>query len=271
MGSRGIDDIDWSINHIQTWLQTNEENQKIVPVLRRVLRVLLWERQAIASMPHRLESRLPPDFGEFNQTYRIDLEHNLPKLPSVNSMYFISSLSATTSISSGVLMAFSTELDMTNEEPRWVRTNSKSYRKLEEELNFPTEISSMLERLDPELKKLFDLSEKSFYQFEKKELDTYSGIAMRNVLEKYKGRLFTKAMRADEQKIKWETMVDRLSNYQKGTLEYQLLLREEQNWQNIHKNLSDLLKSQTNSEYGIEQAHINLISHMYVVLSLVKI
>jgi hypothetical protein len=86
-----------------------------------------------------------------------------------------------------------------------------------------------------------------------------------------KGRLFANAMQAHEQKIEWETMVDRLCNFAKGTLEYQLLLRQEQNWEKIHKNLSSLLKNLTTNEYGINQAHINLISHMYVVLSLIRI
>jgi hypothetical protein len=271
MESSGIDDIDWSINHIQTWLQANEENQKVVPVLRKVLRVLLWEREAIASMPDRLRTILPYDFGSLHNTFRINLENHLPKLPPVDPLYFESSLSSTASLSSGVLMVFNPELDMTDEENMWVISNANSYSKLEEELNFPTEISSMLERLDPRLKEMFDLSEKSFYQFRKKELDTYSGTAMRNVLEGFKGRLFASAMQANEQHIKWEAMVDRLSNYAKGTLEYQLLLRQEQNWEDIHKNLSDLLKNRTTSEYGINQAHINLISHMYVVLSLIRI
>jgi hypothetical protein len=48
---------------------------------------------------------------------------------------------------------------------------------------------------------MFHLSEKSFFQFENRELVTYLGIAIINVLNKYKGKLLAKAMQLNEQKL----------------------------------------------------------------------
>lgn len=80
-------------------------------------------------------------------------------------------------------------------------------------------IIERLNLLDPEIVKEFDLAEKSISTF---RMDVESqqsvGISLRNVLERYKGKLFRKALIPPKQKIrKWSEFVESLSIEQEGS------------------------------------------------------
>ena len=94
---------------------------------------------------------------------------------------------------------------------------------------------------------------------------------MRNLLEHYKGKLFATAMEKREQKTDWPTMAERLTISIKDSFEHQLLLDQEQVWKSLHQNLSGMAKHNPKNEYSIEIARTKLLSHLYVVLSLVRL
>jgi hypothetical protein len=101
---------------------------------------------------------------------------------------------------------------------------------------------------------------------------TAAAIAMRNVLDHYKGELFERAInRPREQKILWSVMADRLTPTSLGSLGHQQLRSEEKTWNNLQESLSKLAKNQPYRDKSLETVHTELLDHLHTILSSVTI
>lgn len=95
--------------------------------------------------------------------------------------------------------------------------------------------------------------------------------AMRNLLEHFKGKIFKKAMKNHEQKIKWNDMVDRLCIKPFGSLEYKLLINEENTYNSIFLNLTEYFKNRLKcTENAIFIERTKLLVHLHTVINLIK-
>ena len=108
--------------------------------------------------------------------------------------------------------------------------------------------------------------EKAFYLNEQ-SLDaiTSAGIAMRNVLEHSKGKLFSLSMIKEHEKISWSLMIDRLAPKGLTYFEKWILEAQENTWKKLHSVLSGMAKNNMNK--NVKNTAIELITHLDITLS----
>ncbi len=260
------------ILYIKNWLNINRENQKAVKPLQIILNLLEWEEETKVTMPDTIANiySIPP-----NANYSYDLEslqRYAPMQPTVDTAGIYSLVPKSTGEASALFSTLVSIEPENENEKDWFRTRKESYERLIQEIELASMVQDLIKKLDLSLSDEFELMEQNYFSndvgFEK---DVTAGFAMRNVLEHYKGKLWIKAKKANEQKFEWKKMVERLSQKPKGTPEYELLLKQESTWKELQIALSDVAKLKQIPREDINSLHIKLLTHLYIVLSYIKL
>lgn len=101
------------------------------------------------------------------------------------------------------------------------------------------------------------------------EDDVSAGIAMRNLLDHYKGKIYEAARKSPGENMTWEKMVKALTTFPPETIGYTTLLGEEATWSSLKSELSDVAKNRAHGR--IEVLNVLLLTHLFTVLSLVTL
>jgi hypothetical protein len=271
--------LERTIAYIENWLRTNEENQKAVQSLTDLLEVLKWEKDSISDMPESIKLLFDKDlFNDKIGTTEILLQEFAPPIPNVNTTGLTDLVSATTSATfAPILHVYKTP---SHEAKKWIQRTIKSYEEIQKQNNAVSKTRDLIQKLQeksaasPNLCEEYNIMiEKGLY-YRTTELDKRmsAGIALRNVLEHYKGRLQQLAKYPTEQKTpSWEMMVERLSRYPKESPLYLQLLEEEKTYNRLHDNeLTPLAKNNQDKDFE-KRLVIETIVHLHTVLSLVKL
>ena len=262
------------IDYIKEWLRLNEENQKAVKPLMDILEVLDWAKQTLDEMPD--SARNSPEVGsvltQFGRAYGSLIEY-LPSPSKANVVGITRFLSATTSLTSAVIFAGECTIEI-GASPRWVGVQLDAFTKIQERHKTIAKVRELIAILNPRndhppnIIDEYDLMiERGFY-INGNSIDavTSAGISMRNILEHIKGKLFALVDNPKKQKFTWTIMIERLAPENLTPIEKELLLSQEQTWDNLHSILSNMAKNRT--MYDIKQIAVQLIMHLYLILSL---
>lgn len=268
--------LDEAIKHIENWLRINEGNQKSVSIIKKLLQVLYWQMETLKSMPLSIKNRMPTGFfsDDFFQLGYNNIKEYIPEAKPVNIYKINDTIFSSTGTSSMIFASSGLISNLEESGQEWAMQTIDSYEQIKDELHIVSELKNKLQNLDPELVNEFDLMEGNFYRATNEiEFRVNTSTAMRNLLEHVKGKLFTKARKLYEQKIKWNEMVERLCiNSDENSFEYQALIYQERVWKEIHTNLSQYLKNNIHcSIEDIKNLRFALITHLYTILSLASL
>jgi hypothetical protein len=269
--------LDRLISYIETWLATNEANQRAVRPLSELLELYKWAKNTIASMPSDMKPRFDPGaFDEnINQTYSW-LTEKVPPISPVNESALTATAGSSTGITSNLLLGIA-KTAKTENNLAWLSERYESLAGMQERQQYLQKTRELLCKLDsripapPNLSEEFDLAiDKAFY-YRGTELDrnVSAGIAMRNLHEHYKGKLFSAARTHEKQNMILESALARLSAHAAGSLPHSILMKQVETWSQLQKRLSDTAKN--NSRMDLKQSAVELIAHIYTVLSLLSL
>jgi len=267
--------LEKTINYIKQWLQIHESNQRVVKPLRILLQIYELDKETYESVPDCLmNSKL--SWGKYYEKEYDELKQHLPLNERADFEYI--ELKIPTTTSSGISHIYDSIKVVTftsnnvAEVTDWIQSRINSYNDIIRELNLCDKIRDRISKIDQKLIGEFNKMENDYYSVGNNSDRTVSaGISMRNVLEHYKGILFEKARNKNEQKIKWSTMVERLAKDPKGSIFYNQLLDQEEEWKRIHKELTDYAKNKSNDISQLQEIWFRLLIHLAVVLLLVNI
>ncbi len=274
------DDLDDPIykkeEYLKNWLNTFENIQDIVPYVRQAYDIVKWEKDVFSEKPQHIPNPDEIMVKYYNDGF-VNLQNSLPQLPNIkkDEMYILVPLSsASSSITLGYVNSFDIPVD-DNESIGWRKTCNKCYIEIQNKIDLRGKVESLLLRLDNELKEDFMLLENSYFTSKPgPQKDVNASIAMRNILEHYKGRLWQKVKRTGDKRFQWEIFVARLSAQPVGSFDYNILLKQCEIYKKLHDKLTEMAKH--NKKYGtvnydINELHSEFLTHIYTFLSLIKL
>ena len=161
----------------------------------------------------------------------------------------------------------------------WASPFITQYRDLQQKQKKTTLISSILQRiskpLDSEFQSALQTYKKAFSNLVGKEA---AGIALRNVLEHFKGEIHSIALKIAKrtkpavQKLKWIEMSSFLAKGGSTSFECNQLISEEGTHRSLHDRLTMVAKNRsTISDDDLEDIFVELIEHIYAVLNLIDL
>jgi len=267
------------IYRISTWLETNKENQKAVQPLTEILEVLRWAQDSIDTMPPEVKTVFPAGTLYVNMAAVQEvLETYLPPLHPVDVTGITVAGSSATSITSAAILLNPTTLNRTDVAgSSWFDERSDEYRKIQEKQTRSRRVRDLLGDLQRRVSSGPNLIQEFDYMMEKTaqgkvsrgEDDVSAGIAMRNLLDHYKGKIYEAARKSPGENMTWEKMVKALTTFPTETIGYTTLLGEEVTWSSLKSELSDVAKNRARGR--IEVLNILLLTHLFTVLSLVTL
>lgn len=279
-GQKMYDDLKDIVNrradYYKDWLHKAKSISDAIPYVEAASKWAEADREVINAMP----GFVGRDYGlnSLTEYYRNDFDHiqkTVNEMPGIKVAKVALNVYSSSTASAGTIIDFINNLDSSNAEIRpWFTQSVQTYKKLQFETGISQKIRLLLAKLNPELEERFNLIEKSYsISTSVMQKDVNVGISMRNLLEKYRSELWKRAKRANEQKMDWKTICDRLSKEPQGTHGYDTLLRQEEIYRSLHEKLTHLAKY---NEYQIdsranEALHSELLNHLFTVLSSVTI
>lgn len=253
--------------YLQGWLDNAKSIQTVVPKVRQVLELSAWQASALADAPQEVPEQVTTFLKEDLQMLR----RELPELPKVApTAVYLSD--ATTSTTSDViyLAACDAQSNQDFKVRNWGTQQCQAYETLQGHLGRVKDVRALLSRLESSLATEFDEAV-SAYERLLAGTDTQPGaaIAMRNVLEHYKGELMNLARQHPrEQKPSWQEMAERLVAPDRIARDRFAL--QEVKWQDLQQRLSRTAKGHVFLIYAdLKRTFAEFIDHLYIVLCLV--
>lgn len=250
---------------LAAWLERWRRLHSVAPIINQIHRHTLMEQGIARSMPEELWRKIPSETVGRYRGETAFIQRSLPALPEPSEFSLTPS---STSISVTLLAHLVTEEDDTTPQiATWARTTVHVLDSIQKEMGLLDELRTHLLALDTTLIDELDVVEAS-------SRDPVTGpgktaaaaIAMRNLLEHWKGRLWQKARSPAEQKFDWAVMTSRLAKAVPGTYDHQLILEQERTHDNLHDRLSRLAKNvDSTTEEGLLSLRLEVITHMHAV------
>jgi len=257
--------------YLEDWLEDAKSIQIIVPKVQRQLELAVWDEKALSDIPRGLESTVSKDVRPMLEQDLQTLHEALPKPARVDlDKLYISDV--TTSTTSTTIYHFASDARQNGDSQiqMWGSQHCEQYETLQSELGREKEVRSLLHNLRTNLGLEFDEAA-SAYSMARAGTGTQrnAGIAMRNVLEHYKGELMARACHVNEQKVTWQQMADRLVRDQ-GTPRGRFM-EQESTWGRLHRRLTGLAKNREQLDHAaVASIFTEFLDHLYIVLSLAK-
>lgn len=158
----------------------------------------------------------------------------------------------------------------------WYQSNISTLRDLQQQQDLPGRIRTGLSRLNSQsLSEMFQIAVDAYFSWKAgTERRTDAANAMRIVLDKMKGELFSLANLQSEGKGKtWTAMAKRLKKGESGGKQEELLLQEWGKRQALYQQLSEIAKRREEGcrPFDLENLWMMFLEHMNAVLGLVAI
>lgn len=257
--------------HISNWLSQAKTIADAVPKVQQQLELASWETSALSDAPDEIITHLS---GNLNSSLCQDLEimkQALPQMPEID----LKILNAST----GSMSVTAADVYKITDHARWSvvvlisewgNRYSNEYLALQDRLEREGEVLNLLTKMKPSLGHEFKQASNDVKKCLANNISQISsGIAMRNVLEHFKGELFELARKhLREQKLNWSEIADRL--VVSGTLRDRFKIQEER-WNHLQQRLSRLAKGHiTIDNLELKSIFAELIDHIYISLSLIQ-
>lgn len=265
--------INKRLDYLGRWRIGYKLASNIAPYIDQMYEYTKWEHEVLNTTSSTVADDIfKPLTSYYNENYMV-LQSILPQLPN----YDESAIMAVTPTSTGIATYDILTANINNTSAAvssWALKHTKSYEELQNKDITKNKIRERLCLLDLEIVEEFDLAEIKITTF-KMDIENQQsvGILLRNVLERYKGKLFKKALKPPKQKIKnLSEFVESLSIEQKGSHSFNQLLLEGKVWDELHTLLTNIAKLNTIITYNeLKFLHTKYINHLYSVLLLIKL
>jgi hypothetical protein len=256
--------------YLGDWLKQAKSVEEVVPKVQQQWELAKWEEDTLCHVPNQVPNILP---GDVTSSLAEDLEtvhEALPQIPQINVATLCVS-AATTSTTSAIIYQATEDARHSGDAHvhSWGATYSEQYEILQNQLGRQQEVRSLLHNLNPKLGLEFDDAVSGYRAvLAGTSSQPKAGIALRNVMEHYKGELMNLArQRPKEQKITWEDMSHRLvDNVGVARKRFQ---QQEKGWGDLQQRLSKVAKGHIQlDESELKRVFTEVLDHLYIVLSL---
>jgi len=260
---------------LERWQERFRGASRIAPVVQQAREKALWREDALSSAPpevsfsHELERQFKTGLRSW--------EAVLPEMPDYDeAMVALATTSTATATGSatyieveraGVQVQTSGAVD-------WSSLFTIRYKAIQDRFGTREQVQQLLRALNPRRTAEFDTACELVEVFQGgAQPQVAAGIAMRNVLEHFKGDLWNRAKRPYEQKgFRWNVMVARLAKTGPGTVPHQTLLDQADTHGQLHDELTQVAKAlQQVSGRQVMSLLTRLQDHLLIVLSSVNL
>lgn len=269
---RGLED---KREHLEEWWRRFGKASEIAPNVQRFLEVTRWETEALDNRPDIADEIPVDDLGDTFQREYANLKRVLPMMPEYDTSRVDSLGTALSTSSSASTYVHVLQIGTlpSQEAHDYAAEHTWAYRDLQKEHSRPQEVRSLLAQLgNPQTLDRFDSALNAV-------LTAKGGIgereaaanAMRNLLDGVKGDLWPKARQWRTENMTWEKMAKRLTA-QKGEAARKEVLAKESQRQSLYSQLTNVLKDREGgSVIGVNDIWVQVLDHLYVVLTLVEV
>ncbi len=269
-----FDDIDEILNHLNTFKNRYYDLGKAMKYVDQGIQFLDLQKSSLISLPENIAEQESTVLSDHIGRYKAFWINSLPLLPQIDPIVFEKS-------SSAMSMAVATATDIVYianvADPAYSKWRTDYNNRLtifQQEIELPNKVHDLLIQLDSRLGQDFVIMEKNYFTTQGVQKDINAGIALRNLLEHYKGRLIDKARQQKKENITWKIMIDRLYTESKQTPEYYTLLDQESVYKSLFGNqLSNIAKDTQKGQHtqrDIKELYTEVLNHIYTVLSLIS-
>jgi hypothetical protein len=260
------------IEHLNKWLKRVNNAKENIPNVQNMIDQAKLDLEAFSKMPDDGEEFIPgfvlKDYTKGNYL----IKENLPLPPDYDSLSLVTTGVISTTGSTGayttIIYAGLVDDPFLNQ---WAKEYSHPYYELQVKQSRKDIVREKLQLLNP--KQVIELDESAdAYLISKNDANerTKAATCMRNLLEHFKGDLFSCARNWPKENMTWEKMSSRLSIESTSKVEFETFNNQEREWGELHSQLSAVLKKQASSELiNLESLWVKLIDHLYVVLGLI--
>ncbi len=260
--------------YLKDWLAKIKKANERIPDIQDMVEQTEWDVDMFSNMPDGGEEFISPrlliDYSKGNEF----LKSNLPLPPH----YTIQTVNITSSvITSGSTGAYTTILLGSEvNDPfinQWSKEYSISYRKIQEKQSRFEKVNQYLKKINADRIDELETSRNVYLAtiagVGKK---IAAGIAMRNLLEHFKGDLFEKARLWPKENMTWKLMAGRLTVNGDESFDYEALIRQKSVWTSLHNVLSDVAKNKKQGkDIDLESVWVKLIDHLFIVLGIINL
>jgi len=252
---------------LSTWLDNLKSAEEIAPIVNQQLEITQWEMGVISNAP-LICHEVP--YNHIKAAEDRDLEsidRYLPKIPQFSAQTVVG---MTPSTGADIYSYLGDPKHLLHDDTKqWARKYRTQYQEIQTTQRRRDQVRQLLEALKPGLATEFDTAIRSYEGFiggYKGAID--AGIALRNVLEHYKGELFKRAQKSWEQNIRWNEMAVRLTVDSSAK---DAVLDQKTKWDQLKQELSEIAKARQNiSQEELKGIFTRLVDHIMVVLDLTK-
>lgn len=274
MKDKLLKDAQDRLSHLTEWLRRIKTAQEQVSDVQDMVVRTEWEISMLTDLPEEAEEFVSPGLTQKYTQGNEYLYSFLPLPPEYEKTKITSSGSITTSGTS-TMVSFVRAAGETKSPlvQYWSNSYVVSYRDIQEKQL----------RFEKTQQRLQILSTDGVIELEKAQ-QAYSaaaaeigervaaGIAMRNMLEHFKGDLWEKARNNPRENMTWEKMAERLTVGDSGGIEHQELLDQEREWKSLHSRLTEVAKDQKKGlVVDLDDIWTRLIDHLFTILGIIKI
>lgn len=262
------------LTHLKEWLSRTKSAQEKVPDVQDMVERTQWEIQMLSDLPKEGQEFIPPGLIIGYERGNEHLLDNLPLPPK----YYVSAVNSTASVTTSgstdmySIVSRAGEVEE-NEFQEWSGIHKASYRQIQEKQARFEKVKGFLQRLNPDRVEELETARKSYLTAVADVGESIAaGIAMRNLLEHFKGDLFEKARQRPKENITWERMADMLAINGVGSIEHSVLIKQKLEWSLLQHRLSDVAKGQKHGLVAdLENIWVKLTDHLFTVLGIVEI
>jgi len=234
-------------DYLDEWLSRHKEAHDIVPHVRKIQDMTNWEIEA-------LENR-PTSSGE---------------MPSDDIIMAVNTSSTATIYTHVVKWA---EAD-TSEAEEYSKKFTGLYHDLQTKQKRPEEVRALIAGLsDSSILGRFDKALEAYSHAKAGTVNrTDAALAMRNLIEGIKGKIYQLARKQEKENMTWPIMAERLAKGEPQGTECNELEHHKSIYSPLHERLSYVLKEREGgSPANLDQLWTQVLDHIYAVLGLVKL
>jgi len=224
-------------------------------------------------MPNTAEGLIDIELASDYEIGNQFIMNNLPlsQITGANQIFPTESISTVGSTGAFSLISFGL-LSEEQEIKDWSKNYLRPYIDLHGKQERFEEVKNYLLSLNPNRVEELEIAEKS-YRLTLSGINDliYTGIAMRNILEHFKGDLIQRAkQQKSENSPSWEKMSERLTKKGVDSVEYQEMIKQKEIWSEIHNELTKITKNLKKIDnIQLEVLWTKTIDHLYIIFGLI--
>jgi len=262
------------LDYFKEWLRRLKQAQDQIPIVQDLEERTEWEINTLNDLPEDAQEFFSLSLVD---NYDITTEHlreSLPLPPEFNVLAVPSAAALSTSGSSSIYSAVSRAGEVDAEDiQKWSGIHTGLYREIQKKQTRFDKVKQQLQMLNANRVGELETARQEYAAAVSDVGERIAaGIAMRNVLDHFKGDLFERARDHLGENMTWEQMAERLTLGKVGGIEHKELINQEVEWRSLKVRLSDVAKGQKHGlVVDLQDIWTKLVDHLFTVLGIIKL